>query len=243
MPPYLDSLTANTEITVKYSAKVNESAIVNEHNDAYVKYGENNDLESEHKTVYESTFKFNVNKVDEAGTNLTGAKFVLSTDGSLGDLTEELTSDQQAKLMKFDTTGNQDSTGSYILEANTDITFNGLDADAVGNIYYLYEVKAPDGYNKLTAPVADKITPVFNETDVTKVDSYTVSVKLPGAADFTDCGATASFDVPQSFNVQNNKGTQLPSTGGIGTTIFYILGGLLVVGAAVILVARRKAQD
>ena len=44
-------------------------------------------------------------------------------------------------------------------------------------------------------------------------------------------------------SVTNNSGTVLPSTGGIGTTIFYILGGLLVVGAAVILVARRKAQD
>ena len=43
--------------------------------------------------------------------------------------------------------------------------------------------------------------------------------------------------------VVNNSGTELPSTGGIGTTIFYILGGLLVIGAAVILVARRKAQD
>ena len=43
--------------------------------------------------------------------------------------------------------------------------------------------------------------------------------------------------------VINHKGTELPSTGGIGTTIFYILGGLLVIGAAVILVARRKAQD
>jgi LPXTG-motif cell wall-anchored protein len=45
------------------------------------------------------------------------------------------------------------------------------------------------------------------------------------------------------IDVLNQQGTELPSTGGIGTTIFYILGGLLVVGAAVILVARRKAQD
>ena len=44
-------------------------------------------------------------------------------------------------------------------------------------------------------------------------------------------------------NVENNQGVELPSTGGIGTTIFYILGGLLVIGAAVILVARRKAHD
>lgn len=45
------------------------------------------------------------------------------------------------------------------------------------------------------------------------------------------------------ITVNNNSGTVLPSTGGIGTTIFYILGGLLDVGAAVILVARRKAND
>ena len=43
--------------------------------------------------------------------------------------------------------------------------------------------------------------------------------------------------------ISNTKGTELPSTGGIGTTIFYIVGGMLLVGAAVILVARRKAQD
>ena len=44
-------------------------------------------------------------------------------------------------------------------------------------------------------------------------------------------------------DVENLKGTELPSTGGIGTTIFYVLGGLLVIGAAIILVARRKAPD
>lgn len=52
-------------------------------------------------------------------------------------------------------------------------------------------------------------------------------------------GATAAVEI----TVVNNAGTELPSTGGIGTTIFYILGGLLVIGAAVILVARRKAED
>ena len=50
-------------------------------------------------------------------------------------------------------------------------------------------------------------------------------------------------NLQQVAEIENNKGAELPSTGGIGTTIFYILGGLLVVGAAVILVARRKAQD
>ena len=43
--------------------------------------------------------------------------------------------------------------------------------------------------------------------------------------------------------IKNNKGTVLPSTGGSGTTIFYVIGGLLIIGAAVVLVARRKAQE
>ena len=57
-------------------------------------------------------------------------------------------------------------------------------------------------------------------------------------------GLIGSEDPKAAYGkIQNTKGVELPSTGGIGTTIFYILGGLLVVGAAVILVARRKAHD
>ena len=52
-------------------------------------------------------------------------------------------------------------------------------------------------------------------------------------------GQTAAVEI----TVENKAGAELPSTGGIGTTIFYIIGGLLVVGAAVVLIARRKARD
>ncbi len=240
---YLDTITAATDVTITYSAKINSNAVVNEHNDVYLKYGENGDTESEHITVYESTFKFKVNKVDGSNNNaaLSGAKFVLSTDGTLGDLTETLTDAQKATLLKFDASGNQtqanDAT-NYILEANNAITFNGLDGDAAGTTYYLYEVKAPDGYNKLTAPITVKITPTFDTTDTTKVVSYKVSYTLPGGTE-TDCTATA-IDVVHEFNVQNNQGTVLPSTGGIGTTIFYIVGGLLAVGAGVVLVTKKR---
>ena len=44
-------------------------------------------------------------------------------------------------------------------------------------------------------------------------------------------------------DVENNSGTELPSTGGIGTTIFYVVGGILLLGAAIVLVARRKANN
>ena len=48
---------------------------------------------------------------------------------------------------------------------------------------------------------------------------------------------------PVEVIVINHAGTELPSTGGIGTTIFYVVGGILLVGAAIVLVARRKAND
>ena len=74
----------------------------------------------------------------------------------------------------------------------------------------------------------------------------TVPAGYNKAADSTFTIAEHNYtadNLEQESEVTNNAGTELPSTGGIGTTIFYILGGLLVVGAAVILVARRKAQD
>jgi len=80
--------------------------------------------------------------------------------------------------------------------------------------YTLVEKTVPEGYNK----AADQ--------------DFTIAEH-----DYT------SDNLEQEAEVTNNAGTELPHTGGIGTTIFYILGGLLVVGAAVILVARRKAQD
>lgn len=242
---YLDTITEATDVTLRYTAKLNANAVVNEKNDAHVTYGEKN-TETEHSTVYESTFKFQVDKVDGSNNDaaLNGAKFVLSTDGTLGDLTETLTDAQKAKLLKFDASGNQTQAPdavNYILEANNTVTFNGLDGDAAGTTYYLYEVKAPDGYNKLTAPVKVVIKPVFNATDTTKVDSYTVTYTLPDGTT-ADCAATDVAAVHE-FNVQNNQGAVLPSTGGMGTTVFYILGALLVVACGIVLIARRRTQN
>jgi fimbrial isopeptide formation D2 family protein/LPXTG-motif cell wall-anchored protein len=74
----------------------------------------------------------------------------------------------------------------------------------------------------------------------------TVPTGYNGAADsnFTIAkGAYTSANLEQEATVVNNQGTELPSTGGIGTTIFYVVGGLLLVGAAIVLVARRKANN
>lgn len=78
--------------------------------------------------------------------------------------------------------------------------------------------------------------------------SYTLKeVVVPAgynkAADATVSGLSRVDAEAVEIEVENNKGTELPSTGGIGTTIFYVIGGILLVGAAIILVARRKASE
>lgn len=81
--------------------------------------------------------------------------------------------------------------------------------------YYLVETKAPDGYNQLTEP--HKVTVAGSSTDTTKLTAIA--------------------------KVANSTGTELPSTGGMGTTVFYVLGFALVMGAVVLLVTKKRMGD
>ena len=81
--------------------------------------------------------------------------------------------------------------------------------------YYLVETKAPDGYNQLTEP--HKVTVAGSVTDTAKLTAIA--------------------------KVANSTGTELPSTGGMGTTVFYVLGAVLVLGAVVLLVTKKRMSD
>ena len=121
---------------------------------------------------------------------------------------------------------NSDRKVEAVTGENGTITFTGLSEGK----YTITETIVPDGYTGV------------DPFDVTIDFSYD---KDTGKGSFTATGTGVTNDGDNTFTVSvvNKTGVVLPSTGGIGTTIFYILGGLLVVGAAVILVARRKAQD
>ena len=115
--------------------------------------------------------------------------------------------------------------------------------------YVITETKAPDGYNKLAENVTIHAQKISSSTSVTRTDKYwkydedgNKFDEVESTEEYTTSWSNPDFAVT-AIAVLNLEGTLLPSTGGIGTTIFYILGGLLVIGAAVILVARRKAQD
>ena len=110
--------------------------------------------------------------------------------------------------------------------ANGNITFEGLDAGT----YYLEETKAPVGYNKLTAP----ITVVIDRGTLPTVASQTISYTVK-------YGDTTADD--HVVRVENKAGTVLPSTGGMGTTLFYVIGGGLMVAAIVLLVTKKRMEN
>ena len=114
---------------------------------------------------------------------------------------------------------------TYVIEAGA-VTIKGLD-DATD--YYLYETKAPVGYNQLKDPVKFKISATYSE-DGSKLAEGSLTVSINDGAASTDLSA----------NIENKAGSTLPSTGGIGTTIFYVVGSVLVIGAAVVLITRKR---
>lgn len=229
-----------------YTGILNEKAKVyndgKQDNKAYLEYSNNpHDHATTNSTpvkvVYDWTFKMGVKKVDGAdGTPLTDAKFVLSKEkncdlGAIGDDGQPHNTENLISLIK-------NSDGSYtvapagyngsVVNVMTagDITINGLD-DAT--VYYLYETKAPAGYNRLTAAVRFEITATYSDA----------------GDNCTSVTATVNNDVQSSVsvNVRNNKGSTLPSTGGIGTTLFYVIGGGLMAVAAVLLVTKKRMNS
>ena len=133
----------------------------------------------------------------------------------------------------------------------------GLDAGT----YYLKEISAPEGYIKDTKAYSIVIEAVTKNVDITEtiggkevtyntdiLDYYTVTIDgnkagehhFTNESDSADIIWTEEETIELPCQITNTQGTELPSTGGIGTTIFYVVGTLLVIGAGVVLVTRRR---
>lgn len=235
------------QLFIYYSATVNGNAIVQtdaQTNTAYLEYSNNpyddTTTETEKDTVYDWTFEMNLEKidggaVDPANARLNGAKFVLSKNGSLavpeydaskGTLSSttdliKVVKDESTNTYRIATDSDAPEKTTYVIDAGL-ATIKGLDDSTY---YYLYEVKAPNGFNMLDKPVLVEISSSYNAEGNSLKTSLSVN------------NAKASSMVAQ---VVNNSGTELPETGGIGTQIFYIAGGILLVGALVVLITRRR---
>ena len=130
-------------------------------------------------------------------------------------------------LYKKNASGTYDAVGSELKgEDMTTFTWSGLD----DGDYKLVETTTPSGYN--TIP---DIEFTITATHDVSSDNPTL-ISLSGGDKFTGVISTGVV----SANIENQSGAQLPSTGGIGTTIFYVLGSVLVIGAAVLLVTKKR---
>lgn len=241
-------IEAGNSLYTYYTGVLNEDAKVydegKQQNTAYLQYSNNphdNNTKGEtpHVTVYDWTFKMNVQKIDGADKEkeLKDAKFVLSKNGTvdLGTINEDGTPTKTDNLIElvYDSTDStyrvataSDKNTTYVMTAGN-ITIKGLD-DAED--YYLYETKAPAGYNRLTEPVKFKINATY-----TSADSCPAVLTKVGDAEAAATGLKVS--------VENNAGTTLPSTGGMGTTVFYVVGGGLMAVAVVLLVTKKRMEN
>ena len=223
---FCDTLKANDQIVVSYTAVLNEKAVIagnGNPNESKLSYGDKGDATHtpsgttppSKTTTYTwdvDVFKYTLN--GETETALAGATFTLSknADGS-NPIALVSEGNNVYRVAKTDESG---TVTAITTDATGKFTIKGLDADT----YYLTETKAPAGYNKLPSAV-------------------TITIGANGAVNATD-------DAPQGVNevkVLNQTGTELPSTGGMGTTLFYVLGSVLVVGAVVLLVTRKRMSN
>ncbi len=179
------------------------------------------------------TYKITNKKVANVsnGTELAGAKFQLRTDSSDEDSAIYMyyNSDKQAYVVcnsSSDPSGLSPSQSTTI-ESQNDGSFNIIGLDY--GTYYLVETDAPSGYN-----VASTVT-----ITVTAKHSETASNAGVTVADVSDSVMLTNMN----NEVVDRSGAELPETGGIGTTVFYVVGGVLVVGAGVLLVTKKRAKD
>ena len=116
-------------------------------------------------------------------------------------------------------------------------TVYGLDPDVT---YTLTETATEDGYNLLDGTTSITPTVVVNGTaNATKV-TVAEATGVSAGNDSAEAANTMQLSAKQVTKIENNQGSVLPSTGGIGTTIFYVIGAILVLGAGILLVTRRR---
>ncbi len=171
-----------------------------------------------------------VDSMDKA-TPLGGAEFVLYKCGT-GDTEKYYAVVSPSNRVVNWTT---DIENASVLTTSTDggtFTVYGLSADAV---YYLKETKAPAGYNLPASEDSFQLT-IRVEENIQHNGLKTLQSALNKGSFENGNLDTRTVTV----TISNGKGAQLPSTGGTGTTVFYVIGGILAVGAIVLLVTRKR---
>ena len=215
------------EFTVTYYAKVNKDAVVTEKNKAQLEYG-NKPGETTTTTPSEAktpTYPLDILKIKkDSNVKLAGAKFSLytsETDAKNGTNPIKVTGNSGNYVVDSTSTTTEFESVENIEGKGYNLRVNGL---AEGT-YYLVETKAPDGFNKLTAPV--KIT-ITKSTDA-EVNNWTIS-------------KDGTVENDKVIDIANSTGSLLPSTGGRGAIAFAVIAALLVFGVAVSFIRDKRKE-
>lgn len=228
----IDSVNSESIISVEYTAKLNDEAVIGQQgnvNSAKVEYSNNPNVIEEGKpatpgaspwdNVIVFTYKIVINKVDQDNKALGNAAFKLEKKNAAGAFEVVLDYTNEAS------------------ENKTSFEFSGLD----DGVYRLTETKTPEGYNSID-PITFSVTADHkiqweneNRTDVLQALS---GAKESGQIELA-LNASNSDKGELQTTIINQAGALLPSTGGIGTRIFYIIGGILMVAAVVLITKVR----
>ena len=228
----------NNTVIFSYTCTLNENAVIGaagNPNWADFEYS-NNPYDKGHGKTPEDvciafTYKTTFNKVDGKGQPLSGADF---------ELYKFVQDDSGSEIHDGDK-GTWVLDDSKVIDATgTVFSFTGLD----DGHYKLVETVTPAGYNGLPdeglhfTVTADHVIQ-FDTYATNLLTSLNGKEEVSGTITLTSTLATGEL----ASTVVNNSGAELPSTGGIGTTIFYILGALMATGAGVVMVTRKRVGE
>ena len=229
-------LTDGCVVEVIYNAHLNNNAVIgnidDNLNEVFLEYSNNPNWEgsgegdgdepggdedeptgkTEKDTVWVFTYEVKVNKVDGADTTkkLPGAEFKMKNAAGKWLVVEN------GKVKTWDT----DESKASVLTSGEDGVFSVIGLDH--GTYFLVETKAPEGYNLIAGDIEVKVEATHEEVTA---DSAKTVFTVNGKSEIT---------------VENKAGIVLPETGGMGTTLIYILGAVMVLGAGVLLVTKRR---
>ena len=226
-------------VTITYTAKVTDKAVIDGAGNANkvtvtwtTKDGNQPDpgkFEDE-ETIF--TYAIALKKVNNKGKALPDAVFEFP-------FYVKSTADADGAYIYAGTTAGEGLTNQITTPENGVIIVKGVKTGS----YEIKEVTAPAGYNKLTDPVTVDAVKTSSTTTHTIVYLDENGNVVDKAAKVTEVKVDIDTIAATPVVVVNKAGTELPSTGGMGTTVFYVLGAILVVGAGVLLVTKKRMSQ